>query len=91
MNVHSIKWLRHSAGETPEANCLRTVCEETGLQQRVTEPTRKDISGGDYLLDLVLSDVDVEVSVGANIRDYRYVLKISGMQYSKQAITEEFI
>ena len=66
--------MRHSAGEIAEANRLRTVFEEFGLKQRVTEPTRKDISGSDYLLDLVLTDVDVDTSVGGKIRDHRYVL-----------------
>ena len=44
------------------------------MKQRVTQPTRKDISGSDYLLDLVLTDVNVETTVGGNIRDHRYVL-----------------
>ena len=75
INAHSVRWLRHSAGETREATLLQTVCEEVGLKQRVTEPTRKDIpSGNDYLLDLVLSDIQVEASVGNKIRDHRFVL-----------------
>ena len=74
INVHSVKWLRHSAGETKEAHVLQTVCEEMGLKQRVNEPTRKDIpSGKDYLLDLVLSDIPVEARVGNTIRDHRFV------------------
>ena len=74
INVHSVRWLRHSAGESKEANLLQTVCEELGLKQRVTEPTRKDIpSGKDYLLDLVLSDIEVEARVGNKIRDHRFV------------------
>ena len=74
MNVHSIKWLRHSARESAEANCLRAVCDDMGMKQRVTEPTRRDVSGSDYLLDLVLSDMAVETFVGGKIRDHRYVL-----------------
>ena len=28
ISIHSVKWLRHSSGETREANALQTVCEE---------------------------------------------------------------
>ena len=75
INVHSIKWLRHSSEESKEAALLQAVCEDFGLKQRVTAPTRKDTaSGNDYLLDLVLTDVDVETGVGNTIRDHRFVL-----------------
>ena len=74
MNVHSIHWLRHSTRESMEAKRLRGVCEELGMKQRVSQPTRKDNSGSDYLLDLLLTDVDVETTVGGKIMDHRYVL-----------------
>ena len=60
--------------ESKEAICLRGVCGDVGMKQWVTQPTRRDTSGSDYLLDLVMSDVEVEVSVGAKIRDHRYVM-----------------
>ena len=40
LNVHSIHWLRHSARESAEATRLRSVCEDLGMKQRVTKPTR---------------------------------------------------
>ena len=86
LNVHSAKWLRHSSGETVEANRLRAVCEELGLKQRVTAPTRKDISGSDYLLDLVLAEFDVDTIVGGKIRDHGYVLTKMNIQVPEKVI-----
>ena len=70
MNVHSIRWLVHSARESAEGNLLREVSEEIGLQQKMTEPTRQQ-----YLLDLVLTDAqDVTVSTTPYIADHKGVL-----------------
>ena len=41
MNVHQQKWLRHSSGNTAEGELLQKTCEEQGLRQLVSEPTRK--------------------------------------------------
>ena len=57
-NVHNARWLHHSAGISQEGRILEQVCATQGLQQHVRGPTR-----GDYLLDLVLSDVSVHVDV----------------------------
>ena len=53
LNVHHIKWLRHSARNSSEGELLRAVCDTYGFRQLVTEPTR-----GDHLLDLALTDLD---------------------------------
>jgi hypothetical protein len=74
VNVHSKRWLTHSAGESKEASCLRAVCDDMGLKQWVSQPTRKHTSGSDHLLDLVMADIEVVATVGGTIRDHRYVL-----------------
>ena len=48
--------------------------KDMGLEQWVKQQTRKDASGSDYLLDLVMADIEVEATVGGAIRDHRYVL-----------------
>ena len=40
LNVHSIRWLRHSAHESVEGRTLFEVASRLGLQQKVKEPTR---------------------------------------------------
>ena len=52
LNVHSIRWLTHSARESIEGRQLRDTSDRLGLKQIVKELTR-----GEYLLDLVLTDV----------------------------------
>ena len=52
-NVHQRQWLVHSAKNTPEGKALEDTCRDEGLKQLVREPTREE-----YLLDLVLSDLD---------------------------------
>ena len=52
LNVHSVRWLTHSARESVEGRLLRNHSDQLGLRQLVTEPTR-----GKYLVDLVLTDV----------------------------------
>ena len=71
MNVHEPAWLRYSSGTTIEGRELHGFCSEHGLQQHVREPTR-----GDYLLDLVLSDLGplVKSKVVAGIADHSGVL-----------------
>ena len=71
MNVHEQAWLRYSSGTTIEGRELHGFCSEHGLQQHVREPTR-----GDYLLDLVLSDLGplVKSKVVAGIADHSGVL-----------------
>ena len=62
LNVHSVKWLRHSTRETAEGFALASQSAELGLRQMVRAPTR-----GPYLLDLVpsgLEDIDIQVQPG---------------------------
>ena len=71
LNVHEPAWLRYSAGSTVEGRELHGFCSERGLQQHVREPTR-----GDYLLDLVISDVGplIRTKVVPGIADHSGVL-----------------
>ena len=59
MNVHNEKWLKFSNGESKEGLELEAVCAAHGLTQRVKDPTR-----GEYLLDLVLTDMGKQVTCG---------------------------
>ncbi len=69
-NVHNARWLRYSAGPSTEGTELRNICYDLNLEQRITQPTR-----GEYLLDLVLTDVPhLHTSVEAEIADHRVVL-----------------
>ena len=52
LNVHSVRWLQHSAMESVEGRLLHDISDQLGLRQLVTEPTR-----GKYLLDLVFTDL----------------------------------
>ena len=47
---------------------LQNICHEMGLKQFIREPTRDA-----YLLDLVLSDVDLQCEVGPTVADHAYV------------------
>ena len=61
MNVHSVRWLRFSSGESPEGLLLESVCASQGLKQHVKSPSR-----GEYLLDLVLSDLRSQLRCTVN-------------------------
>ena len=76
LNVHSRRWLTHSAGESAEGKYLQEVCVTAGLQQLVREPTRECMeTNNKYLLDLVMTDMpEVIVSVGQKVRDHNSVL-----------------
>ena len=65
LNVHSVRWLQHSARESVEGRLLRDISDQLGLRQLVTEPTR-----GKYLLDLVHSTA----WPCASVADYKGVL-----------------
>ena len=73
MNVHNKDWLQFSSGISPEGLKLENVCAAHGLKQFVKEATR-----GEYLLDLVLSDLGscLQSSVHNGIleKDHRCVL-----------------
>ena len=71
MNVHNKLWLQHSASNSPEGRELFNVCCRLGLQEKVRKPTR-----GNYLLDLLLTDIPagVSCSVLPRISDHNSVL-----------------
>ena len=70
LNVHHQQWLRHSSGTSAEGRALLSATQELGLQQLVRHPTR-----GDYLLDLVLSDIPrTKTQVLGKISDHSMVL-----------------
>ena len=70
LNVHSVRWLYHSAGESVEGRCLAEAAKRLGLRQLVREPTR-----GKYLLDIALTDVaDCSARPTSAVADHRGVL-----------------
>ena len=72
LNVHSQRWLVHSAsGTTPEGTALSSFCDPYGLEEKVKKPTR-----GKYLLDLVLTDLDsdLDCEVLPRLADHSLVL-----------------
>jgi hypothetical protein len=69
INVHSQRWLRHSNSNSVEGTMLQNICNEVGLKQFIREPTRDK-----YLLDLVLSDVDLICEVGPKIADHKSIV-----------------
>ena len=71
MNVHEEGWLRFSDGTSIEGRLLRDVACSHGWEERVRKPTR-----GQYLLDLVLTDLgsEVKTKVVRNISDHEAVV-----------------
>ena len=73
MNVHHSDWLVYSNGISPEGRELEAVSVAHGLTQMVEDPTR-----GEYLLDLVLTDLAPHVSCivapGVLDKDHRAVI-----------------
>ena len=73
MNVHNERWLKFSKGESPEGLELESVCAAHGLKQHVKSATR-----GEYLLDLVLSDLGQQIRCSVHPRvlesDHRCVI-----------------
>ena len=69
-NVHHKRWLRHSNDNTQLGERLWHISQDNGLKQLVKKPTR-----GQYLLDLVLTDVPelVTVTVLPELSDHRIV------------------
>ena len=70
LNVHHSSWLVHSSGNTPAGRLLWEFCRSHGFRQTVPQPTH-----GDYLLDLVLTDLDslVTSTVHPGISDHDIV------------------
>jgi hypothetical protein len=70
INVHSCRWLRYSSGESAEGTALELVSRDLGAKQVVKSPTR-----GDYLLDLVISDIEgVRAEVVPGVSDHDIVI-----------------
>ena len=70
INVHSVRWLEFSSGESPEGSAMHEACQRSGLRQIVKAPTR-----GDNLLDLAMTDIgEATASMVAAIADHRGVL-----------------
>ena len=71
LNVHHKPWLQFSNGISPEGRVLFEKCCVQGFQQCVRQPTR-----GEYLLDLVLANVEelVTSKVVQKICDHNLVL-----------------
>ena len=69
LNSHHRTWLRFSNGGSALGQKLCVISDNYGLRQLVKEPTRNE-----YLLDLVLADIDsVKIQVGSSIADHRSV------------------
>ncbi len=69
LNVHHSRWLRYSSGVSFEGSALLRFCQSKGFKQFVAKPTREE-----YLLDLVIADLESSVEVLAQISDHRAVL-----------------
>jgi len=70
LNIHHKKWLRFSRENSQLGERLLHICQDNGLKQVVKERTR-----GDYLLDLVLTDVSelMSVKVLPELSDHKVV------------------
>ena len=82
MNVHHIRWLYYSNGISPEGRRLKDIADDFDLRQMVREPTR-----GEYLLDLVLSDLEeCTAKVHAKIADHSMIEASFQIPVPKQRI-----
>jgi hypothetical protein len=69
LNVHHQRWLRHSSETNTEGIALKAACDEVGLTQKITQPTREE-----HLLDLVLTNIpNTRATVSPAIADHRLV------------------
>ena len=67
LNIHHKRWLRFSNANTQVGTELKQLCDYYGMWQAVREPSRND-----YLLDLVLTDVqNLRASVTPYIADHK--------------------
>ena len=70
LNVHTTRWLVHSARESAEGRLMAEASRRLGLRQLVNQPTR-----GKYLLDVVLTDVpDCKASPHSAVADHKSVV-----------------
>ena len=83
LNVHNREWPKHSNHNSTEGRALQDACDDIGLRQIVTKPTRDD-----HLLDLVLTNVScVRTSVLPCIADHKLVVAESPFKVLEQAVT----
>ncbi len=70
LNLHHIRWLRHSSHCSVEGALLYRFCCDNGFKQLVRKPTREG-----HLLDLVLSDMNeaLKTTVLPKIADHNVV------------------
>ena len=70
LNLHCLRWLKHSSHNSKEGESMRNVCLKSGLRQIVRGPTREQ-----HLLDLVITDIEsVSVVVASKIADHAVLL-----------------
>ena len=81
MNVHNPRWLRNSSRQSVEGNKLQGFCHDSGFRQYVRKPIRES-----YLLDLVLSDLQVKCKVLDAIREHKMVLTSSETRVLKNTV-----
>ena len=69
INLHSKRWLSHSASSDMEGELMRHLCLKMGLRQIVRGPTR-----GNHLLDLCITDIEsATASVSEKTADHAIV------------------
>ena len=70
LNLHSKRWLFHSASNSKEGELMRDLTLKAGLRQIVRGPTR-----GAHLLDLAVTDIEsASATVAAQIADHSIVI-----------------
>ena len=70
LNIHHASWLRFSSGDTVRGRHLKDICDNFGLKQLISQPTR-----GEYLLDLCLSNSrSTQVEIKSKIADHACLL-----------------
>ena len=82
LNVHNRQWLKHSSHNSAEGRALQDACDDIGLRQIVTKPTRED-----HLLDLVLTNISgARTNVLPCIADHKLVVTELPFNVPEQAI-----
>ena len=82
LNAHNRQWLKHSSHNSTEGRALQDACDDIGLRQIVTKPTRED-----HLLDLVLTNIPgVRTKVLPSIADHKLVVAELPFKVPEQAV-----
>ena len=70
LNIHHIKWLRHSNANTSSGEQMQEICADFDLKQLIREPTRDP-----YLLNLCFTEIhDAKAQVLLKIADHEALL-----------------